>query len=606
MLDRLIKELEKKPAKAIFIPKVWNVLNLKSFAKDRLLVVNEKEYYLGVINSFLKEGDYSKSLSFDKPDNWLREAVAYSMMIRTSTTWDYNNDGIVSSTETGTFIKTILLIPYLKQMGVNLLYLLPVSKYSRKNKKGDLGSVYAVRNFFELDSGLKDDFSLTIEEEFICLVEACHMNGIRVVIDIIPRTNAVDSDLIQEHPDWFYWIKDGDYKVPKILEIDKSTVPNTKNMKYVYKSRDTLRHLSMFTVNPGTHPMWDELKGDLGKVKDVLNIRIAPAFSDHINDPQPPWSDITFFRMFLDHPLGADAYLDKEYPPYILFDSIKSNKFPGTVPNEELWKMLENIIPYYQQFGVDGARIDMGHALPIELTKRIISKAKSYDKSFIFVAEEMDPSNAGFSKDLGYDLILGNGFWMTPRTVDNYHYDFYKEASKLPIPSFASGETHDTQRLAARPGNSSHSKMITLLNMFAPNSVPFINSGQELFEVQPMNLGLDCKPDEDKNLPKSDPFYMKLALFDKYQFHYLNDSNLIQELSEVSKIRSEYLNHILNGEFTVSNDGLLVMKYKYDCSLIIAANFSDSDQFIEGRVLYSTIETDNLVRTGEFKILLTC
>ena len=48
---------------------------------------------------------------------------------------------------------------------------------------------------------------LSVEDEFKALVEACHCQDIKVIIDLIPRTNSVNSDLIAEHPDWFYWIE---------------------------------------------------------------------------------------------------------------------------------------------------------------------------------------------------------------------------------------------------------------------------------------------------------------------------------------------------------------------------------------------------------------
>ena len=86
-----------------------------------------------------------------------------------------------------------------------------------------------------------------------------------------------------------------------------------------------------------------------------------PGFSDVINDGQPPWSDVTFLRMYRDHPAAAVKHLSDPdgQPPYVLFDVIKSGLFPGRRPNAALWKALAGILPHYQRFGVDGARIDM-------------------------------------------------------------------------------------------------------------------------------------------------------------------------------------------------------------------------------------------------------
>jgi glycosidase len=117
--------------------------------------------------------------------------------------------------DTGTFIKTLALLPNLKRMGIDVLYMLPIAKYSLKDKKGELGSPYGVSNFTALDPLLKDPMTAnhtTVEDEFKAFVEAAHALDMKVVIDIIPRTNSVNSDLIVDHPDWFYWIDLKDLK----------------------------------------------------------------------------------------------------------------------------------------------------------------------------------------------------------------------------------------------------------------------------------------------------------------------------------------------------------------------------------------------------------
>ena len=102
----------------------------------------------------------TKSLSGIKKEksrnggDWIKKSVVYSMMIRTSTSWDHDRNGYLDENniyhlkETGTFIKTLMILPLLLEMGVTAIYLLPISKFSLKNKKGDLGSPYSVSNFW--------------------------------------------------------------------------------------------------------------------------------------------------------------------------------------------------------------------------------------------------------------------------------------------------------------------------------------------------------------------------------------------------------------------------------------------------------------------------
>lgn len=441
--------------------------------------------------------------------------------------------------------------------------MLPISKFSLKDKKGELGSPYGVSNFNELDPNLKDALtkdSMTLEEEFKAFVEACHILNMRVMIDIIPRTNAVENDLIKDHPDWFYWIKASEYdnyKVPYVEGIKSTSIPSIKNMKKVYNSEDTLRRINMFEYNPKLQDVvkWNMIKDKKNLSKEIeksFNLRIAPAFSDHINDPQPLWTDVTFFRMYEDFPKETVNFLDTtNRAPYILFDTIKSNIYHGEKPNLKLWDKLADIVPSYQRrFGIDGARIDMGHAIHAKLLEMIISKARETDKDFSFIAEELQVSNAKFAYDAGYNMIIGNGFTMEPRVFEGKLQKFIMNSNTFPLPLFACGETHDTPRLAARDGNKQLAKMLTVLNMFMPNGVPFINSGQEIFERQPMNTGLDCRENEEFSLPQNDSYNVKLALFDKYQFHYTNERRweLPDILSIIKDIRIKWLKEITNNK----------------------------------------------------------
>lgn len=553
-----------------FVPDLWNAWNFQHIeeAKNGQLKVNPFRFYHDVIADYiLPFGEEFKPTAdletSEKGGDWIKQATVYSLMVRTSTAWDHdlsqkledaNEEGFK---ETGTFLKTLTILPLLKKMGVTALYLLPISKFSLKDKKGDLGSPYAVKNFFELDPHLKDPMTgdeMTVEEEFLALVEACHRLQMKVIFDIIPRTNSVESDLIRKHPDWFYWIKAEDlptYAPPKVEALGQTLPPLKKYLPAIYESSDVKKHLAKFQWAPNVANLqkWEELlaapeKDVLAAVKESFGLVVAPAFSDHINDIQPAWTDVTFFRMFLDHPVDSQKFVSSQTPPYVLFDTIKANIHEGNVPNLELWNLLADIIPYYQKrFGIDGARIDMGHALPKELIKMIVLRARAGNPDFCLIAEELDRKNANAALSHGYNMIIGDGFIKEPRVQNYMSHGFMYTVHQLPCPVFACGETHDTPRLAARPGGKKLAKMLSVMNYFLPGGVPFINSGQEVYEVQPMNMGLDCYDGEQRRLPVTDPFYGKLALFDRFALHYLNDGrwDLPDNLEAVAKIRQDHL-----------------------------------------------------------------
>ena len=594
LLDVLKGHEHKNETYNYVIPDLWNAWGYQGEEMVRTswgeLIVNPYHFYSQVIESFIlpkaeDEVNYNQSLSLikqsyqDKPGylggDWIKDSVVYSMMVRTSTAWDHDRSGdlenhnLYNLNETGTFVKSLVLLPLLKKMGVDTVYMLPISKFSLKDKKGELGSPYGVSNFFEIDQSLKDNMTgseMTVEEEFQAFVEACHILDMKVMIDIIPRTNSVESDLILEHPDWFYWVYTDtfhEYYPPYVPGLGSTLTPKPEYLPYVYASEAVWNHIHKFSYAPNVidPEKWERVVKEyhetegasiLDLVSREFGLTVAPAFSDHINDVQPPWTDVTFFRMYLDHPVESQKYLGgQELPPYILFDTIKSNLYKGNIINEGLWATLSNIIPHYQQhYGIDGARIDMGHALPSELVNRIIANARTNDPDFCFIAEELQEENAKVSRDNGYNMIIGYGFYQEPRVYEHRTHNFMYESRHLPCPVFAGGETHDTPRLAARDGGRTLSKMLTVMNMFMPNGVPFINSGQEVYETQPMNTGLDCRDYEQYMLPQNDRYFGKLALFDKFALHYLNHMRweLPDILEAISKIRHDHLKTFTNVE----------------------------------------------------------
>ena len=594
LLDVLKGHEHKNETYNYVIPDLWNAWGYQGEEMVRTswgeLIVNPYHFYSQVIESFIlpkaeDEVNYNQSLSLikqsyqDKPGylggDWIKDSVVYSMMVRTSTAWDHDRSGdlenhnLYNLNETGTFVKSLVLLPLLKKMGVDTVYMLPISKFSLKDKKGELGSPYGVSNFFEIDQSLKDNMTgseMTVEEEFQAFVEACHILDMKVMIDIIPRTNSVESDLILEHPDWFYWVYTDtfhEYYPPYVPGLGSTLTPKPEYLPYVYTSEAVWNHIHKFSYAPNIidPEKWERVVKEyhetegasiLDLVSREFGLTVAPAFSDHINDVQPPWTDVTFFRMYLDHPVESQKYLGgQELPPYILFDTIKSNLYKGNIINEGLWATLSNIIPHYQQhYGIDGARIDMGHALPSELVNRIIANARTNDPDFCFIAEELQEENAKVSRDNGYNMIIGYGFYQEPRVYEHRTHNFMYESRHLPCPVFAGGETHDTPRLAARDGGRTLSKMLTVMNMFMPNGVPFINSGQEVYETQPMNTGLDCRDYEQYMLPQNDRYFGKLALFDKFALHYLNHMRweLPDILEAISKIRHDHLKTFTNVE----------------------------------------------------------
>ena len=75
------------------------------------------------------------------------------MFVRTTAAFDHNGNGKLDLPlnergfrETGTFLKAIAMLPYIKRLGATVIHLLPITSIGQDGNKGTLGSPYAIRN----------------------------------------------------------------------------------------------------------------------------------------------------------------------------------------------------------------------------------------------------------------------------------------------------------------------------------------------------------------------------------------------------------------------------------------------------------------------------
>ena len=80
-------------------------------------------------------------------------------------------------TPEGTFASFRKHLPRLKKMGVGVLWFMPIHPIGEKNKKGELGSYYSVRNYLDINP------EFGTKKEFKSLVDEIHKMGMYVIID---------------------------------------------------------------------------------------------------------------------------------------------------------------------------------------------------------------------------------------------------------------------------------------------------------------------------------------------------------------------------------------------------------------------------------------
>lgn len=124
--------------------------------------------------------------------SWCKNAVMYQVNTR-------------QFTSEGTFQAVHAHLPRLKALGVDIIYLMPINPIGVKNRKGSLGSPYAVQNYLEVNP----EFGTLAD--FKALVNAIHELGMYVIVDWVANHSAWDNVLVDQHPDWYSRNHQGQY-----------------------------------------------------------------------------------------------------------------------------------------------------------------------------------------------------------------------------------------------------------------------------------------------------------------------------------------------------------------------------------------------------------
>ena len=115
--------------------------------------------------------------------------------------WSYSTNiyevNVRQYTPEGTFVAFSKHLPRLKDMGVQILWFMPITPISEKGRLGSLGSYYAIRNYTEVNP----EFG-TIED-FKTLVIEAHEMGFKIIIDFVADHTGNDHPWLTEHPEFY-------------------------------------------------------------------------------------------------------------------------------------------------------------------------------------------------------------------------------------------------------------------------------------------------------------------------------------------------------------------------------------------------------------------
>ncbi|WP_291845105.1 alpha-amylase family glycosyl hydrolase [Maricaulis sp.] len=119
----------------------------------------------------------------DHPE-WSHDAVLYQINLR-----QFTPEGSIAAAQAE--------LPRLAELGVDILWLMPVQPIGVAERKGELGSPYSISDYRAINP------ELGTMEDMRSFIDTAHQLGFHVILDWVANHSAWDSPLVEAHPDWY-------------------------------------------------------------------------------------------------------------------------------------------------------------------------------------------------------------------------------------------------------------------------------------------------------------------------------------------------------------------------------------------------------------------
>jgi glycosidase len=140
--------------------------------------------------------------------------------------WSYNlclyEVNVRQYTSSGTFADFETHLDRLEDLGVGILWFMPIHPIGLQNRLGSLGSYYSVRDYY----GVNPEFGTL--DDFIALVDSIHERGMYVLMDWVGNHTSWDNSLTLTHPEWYVKDDNGNFVPPPgtnwsdVIQLDYS------------------------------------------------------------------------------------------------------------------------------------------------------------------------------------------------------------------------------------------------------------------------------------------------------------------------------------------------------------------------------------------------
>lgn len=151
---------------------------------NKLIAIATGLALLAACNNQTKETVEEEKTPVSRHPEWVKNANIYEVNVR-----QYTPEGTLSAFEAH--------LPRLKEMGVDILWFMPIQPIGVENRKGELGSYYSIADY----TAVNPEFG-TIED-FKRVVNKAHEMGMYVLLDWVANHSAFDHHWVAESPEYY-------------------------------------------------------------------------------------------------------------------------------------------------------------------------------------------------------------------------------------------------------------------------------------------------------------------------------------------------------------------------------------------------------------------
>jgi len=200
--------------------------------------------------------------------------IAFPEKLAGSTIYEVN---IRQFTPEGTINAFSEHLPRLKELGVDVLWLMPIFPISETNRKGTLGSYYAPQDYTAVNPefGTVDDFK--------SMLAKAHEMGFYVILDWVPNHTGRDHRWITEHPEYYIRDEEGNVTYESMSPTDvwwdtallDNSNPNTRQAMITAMRFWVELGIDGFRLDHGCGDkiplyLWEEARAALDPLRDLF------------------------------------------------------------------------------------------------------------------------------------------------------------------------------------------------------------------------------------------------------------------------------------------------------------------------------------------------